>query len=64
MPQVIRVALMVWGRWIEQRSGGATLADGKPATWEHYHYVRYFLPIAAVVWLIANVTGNHLLSGG
>ena len=29
---VVTVALMVLGRWKEQRSGCATLADGKPAT--------------------------------
>lgn len=61
---LVSVALMVWGRWVEQRSGCATLADGKPATWEHFRrYVRYMLPGAAVVWLAANVVGNHVLGG-
>jgi len=59
---LITVALMVLGRWNEQRSGCATLADGKPATWEHYRrYVRYLLPIVGIVWLVANVVGNHVL---
>lgn len=60
---LVTVALMVWGRWVEQRSGCATLADGKPATWEHFHrYVRYMLPIAGVLWLAANIVGNHVLN--
>ena len=60
---VVTVALMVLGRWKEQRSGCATLADGKPATWEHFHrYVSYLLPVAGVVWLGANILGNHILN--
>jgi hypothetical protein len=44
------VALMVWGRWHEQRSGVAMTAEGKPATWDHFHrYVRVLMPLAAGV---------------
>lgn len=57
------VALMVGGRWMEQRSGSATTAAGEPATAEHYkRYVRTLLPIAAGAWVAANVLGNHLLT--
>ena len=53
---------MVWGRWIEQSSGHATLATGEPATWAHFRrYVTYLVPIAAAVWLAANGVGNHVL---
>lgn len=56
------VALMVWGRWHELRSGVATTAEGKPATWDHYRrYVRVLLPLAGVVVLVANRLGNHVL---
>ncbi|MFH1417304.1 MAG: hypothetical protein ABII12_03345 [Planctomycetota bacterium] len=58
----IVVALMVGGRWVEQRSGSAMKATGEPATVEHYkRYVRVLLPLAAGVWVAANVLGNHIL---
>jgi hypothetical protein len=61
----IVVALMVLGRWHEQRSGVATTAEGKPATWDHFRrYVRLLLPTAVVIWILANAVGNHLLKGG
>ena len=47
------VALMVGGRWVEQRSGSATTA-----TVEHFkRYVRVLLPLAAGAWVAANVLG-------
>ena len=27
-------------------------------------YIRYLLPIAGIVWLVANILGNHILNGG
>jgi hypothetical protein len=57
------VALMVGGRWMEQRSGAATTVTGDPATIEHSkRYVRILLPVAAGAWVAANVLGNHLLT--
>lgn len=54
--------LMIWGRWVEQCSGNATLATGEPATWAHFRrYVTYLVPIAAAIWLAANGVGNHVL---
>lgn len=56
------VVLMVGGRWVEQRSGSATTATGEPATVGHFkRYVRVLLPLAAGVWVAANVLGNHIL---
>ena len=52
------VALMVGGRWVEQRSGSATTVTGEPATVEHFkRYVRVLLPLAAGAWVAANVLG-------
>jgi hypothetical protein len=59
------VVLMVWGRGLEQRSGVATTAEGKPANWDHFRrYIRFLLPIAAAVWITANALGNHILKDG
>ncbi len=56
------VALMIWGRWIEQRSGAATTASGEAATAQHFRrYVRTLLPLAVGVWVAANVVGKHFL---
>ncbi|MBI3465264.1 MAG: hypothetical protein HY000_19735 [Planctomycetes bacterium] len=55
------VALMVWGRCVEQRSGSAITADGKPATWDHVRRYSQRLIVAAVtVWLAANILGHVL----
>ena len=57
------VALMIGGRWREQRSGSAITADGRPATWQHFRrYVLAVLPAAVAIWVAANVLGNHLLA--
>jgi len=55
------VALMIGGRWVEQRSGSAMTATGEPATEKHFaRYVRVLLPLAAGVWVAANVIVNHI----
>lgn len=57
------VALMVWGRWVEQRSGQAMTATGEPATWKDFRrYVEVLVPLAAAVWIAANLLGNHVLN--
>jgi len=59
----IVVALMVGGRWVEHRSGAALTATGEPAGVGHFkRYVRVLLPLAAGVWVTANVLGNHILA--
>lgn len=56
-------ALMVGGRWMEQRSGAAMTAMGNRSTPEHFaKYVRILLPAVAGAWIVANAVGNHLLS--
>jgi divalent metal cation (Fe/Co/Zn/Cd) transporter len=58
----VAVGLMVLGRWVEQRSGTATTLTGKPATLEQCkRYTAILLSSAAVVWVVANLIGNHLL---
>ncbi len=57
------IALMAGGRWWEHRSGAAMTATGDPATEAHLtRYVQILLPLAAVVWVVANVLGNHVLA--
>jgi len=54
--------LMLLGRWVEQRSGSATDSRGEPATPEQLRrYVSTLIPVAATIWLMANVLGNHIL---
>ena len=56
------VALMVACRWVEQRSGSATTAKGEPATMQDFRrYVRFVLLIATLIWVAANLLGNHVL---
>jgi hypothetical protein len=57
------VGLMVLGRWIEQRSGACTTLTGEPSTPEQSRrYIVILLVVAIVVWLAANMFGNHLLN--
>lgn len=59
----IAIGLMLLGRWFEQRSGSATTLTGEPTTFEQYkHYMVALVPVAAAIWIIANVVGNHVLS--
>ena len=56
-------ALMLLGRWTEQRSGSAMTLTGQPATDEQLkHYVTVLIPVAVAVWVVANVVGNHVLT--
>jgi hypothetical protein len=56
------VGLMVLGRWVEQRSGSATTLTGEPATLAQCRrYMTLLPPLAAGVWIVANVVGNHVL---
>lgn len=57
------VALMIGGRWIEQRSGAARTATGEPATVEHFkRYARVLVPASVAMWVVANALGNHVLT--
>lgn len=56
------VALMFLCRWVEQRSGSATTSKGEPATSADFRrYIRVLLFAASLVWVVANVLGNHVL---
>jgi hypothetical protein len=58
----IALALMIGARWLEMRSGTAMTATGEPATMRHFkRYVIVLLPVAAILWIAAKVTGNHVL---
>ena len=59
----VAIALMLVGRWFEQRSGSATTLTGEPATYEQCkHYMVALIPAAAAIWIIANVVGNHVFA--
>jgi hypothetical protein len=56
------VGLMLLGRWVEHRSGCATTLAGDPATPEQLkRYMTLLPPLAAGVWIVANVVGNYVL---
>ena len=56
------LALMVACRWVEQRSGSATTAKGERSTMQDFRrYVRSVLLIATLIWVAANLLGNHVL---
>jgi hypothetical protein len=58
----VTVGLMVLGRWVEQRSGTGTTLTGEPTTPEQVkRYITRLPPLAAAVWIIANVVGNHVV---
>jgi hypothetical protein len=60
----VAIALMVWSRWAEIRSGYGRTAYNDPATPAHFRrYVTVMVPVALAAWAVANVLGNHLLQG-
>lgn len=55
------VAIMLLGRWIEQRSGCAMTAQGAPATERDFHrYIAGLVGLAGAAWVAANVFANHM----
>ena len=58
------LGFIVAARAIEQRSGQGTTAEGKPSTWAHVrHYYFRLIAVAAALWFVANLIGNHVLEG-
>ena len=56
------VGLMLFGRWVEQRSGSATSLHGEPSTLEQCkRYMIGLLLVAVALWSGANLLGNHIL---
>ena len=60
----IGVAVAVFCRWVEQRSGQAVTMSGEPSTWEDFRRYAIRFPLLAVaLWIVANVLGNHWFQG-
>jgi hypothetical protein len=58
----ILLGLVVLARWVEQRSGQCTLADGQASTWKDFRrYVGVVVPVALAIWAASNVIGNYLI---
>jgi hypothetical protein len=54
--------LMLFGRWVEHRSGAATTLQGEPATDAEFRwYMTVLPPLVACLWIVANILGNHVL---
>jgi hypothetical protein len=54
---------MFLGRWLEFRGGRPQKATGEPATQRDFRrYVLTAAIAAPVVWVLANLVGNHWLS--
>lgn len=59
------VGLIVWCRWVEQRSGRGATIYGEPTTWDDFNrYLKALLPLALGAWVVANLLGNHILQDG
>lgn len=53
MAYFLNTALMVWGRYVEQKSGQGTTVHNEPSTWEHYRaYVGKLVLLTIGAWLI------------
>jgi len=60
---LVVVGLMLLCRWVEIRSGSAMTATGKPATVRHLRrYAVGLLVVAPILWIAANLVGNHVLT--
>ncbi len=58
----IVIGLTLLGRWVEYRSGAATTVSGEPTTPAQFRrYVTFLPPVAAGMWILANIIGNHVL---
>lgn len=55
----IAVGWTAWGRWFDERSSEASTAGH--SAWPFPRYAVVLLAVAAVMWLTANVLGNHVL---
>lgn len=52
------VALMIFARWADQKSGQGTTSEGKPSTWEDFQRYVVILSVFAVgAWLMAKAFG-------
>ncbi|MGD0652880.1 MAG: hypothetical protein ABSA16_00920 [Thermoguttaceae bacterium] len=52
------VALMIFARWVDQKSGQGTTSEGKPSTWKDFQqYVVILSAFAVGAWLMAKAFG-------
>ncbi len=59
---VLVVGWIILARWFEQRSGSAATLDGQAVTAAYFtRYVRALLGVSGLIWIAANVVGNHVL---
>jgi hypothetical protein len=59
----VLIGLMVWCRWLDQRSGQGTTINGEPSTWADFRRYALLTPaVAGAAWIVANVIGNHVLT--
>lgn len=57
------IGLIIWGRVVEHRSGEATTMAGERATAQHFRrYMQTAIPVMVVLWALANVFGNYVLT--
>lgn len=57
------VCLMIAGRWVELKSGeGAKLTGEAETTDDFRKYAFITLPTTGILWIAANVLGNHVLN--
>lgn len=59
----VAAALMLFGRWVEFRSGCSTsLCSGALTPNDFRPWVTWFSIVAIAIWMIANILGNHMLT--
>jgi hypothetical protein len=52
------VALMIFARWADQKSGQGATSEGKPSTWQDFQqYVVMLSALATGAWLMAKAFG-------
>jgi len=52
------LALIVFARWADQKSGQSVTSEGKPSTWDDFRHFALTLPAYAVVaWIVAKMIG-------
>lgn len=55
---------MLFGRWLEFQSGGATTSTGEPATpADLRRYLMTATPVGLGLWVLVNLAGNYWLGG-
>jgi hypothetical protein len=54
---------MILGKWLEFRGGDPRTSTGEPARpTDLRRYILMIITIGPIVWVLANLVGNHLLA--